>query len=139
MNELTPNDPEYWARSGTEHGEQVALFCWAANEARNGHADIGKLFAIPNGGKRDGATAARMRAEGVKAGIPDLCLPLARGGFHGLFIELKKLSGKPPTGEQKRRMAELVDDGYCALTCYGWESARRTIISYLCSGTWEKE
>ena len=49
----------------------------------------GTIFAIPNGGARNVVTAAKLKAEGVLAGVPDLCVPMARCGFHGLYIELK--------------------------------------------------
>ena len=55
----------------TEHTEQVALFDWArANEPR--HLQLGLLFAIPNGGKRHVGTGRKLKAEGVKSGVPDI-------------------------------------------------------------------
>ena len=59
------------------------------------------VFAIPNGGKRDAAEAAHMKRQGVRAGVPDLCIPLARGGYHGLVIELKRFrfSGSASTDD----------------------------------------
>jgi hypothetical protein len=59
------------------------------------------LHAIPNGGHRHKATAARLKAAGVKAGVPDICLPVARGDWHGLYIELKV--GKNKLTEAQRR------------------------------------
>lgn len=53
------------------------------------------IFAIPNGGKRDAREAAHMKRQGVRAGVPDLCVPVARGGFHGLYIEMKVGKNKP--------------------------------------------
>ena len=63
----------------SEHLEQCAVFDFAR------YAGI-RLFAIPNGGHRHKAVAVKLRAEGVCAGVPDLMVPEAHGGFNGLFI-----------------------------------------------------
>ncbi|RQV98735.1 VRR-NUC domain-containing protein, partial [bacterium] len=71
-----------------EHLEQAALFQWTSmNEERI--PELKNLFAIPNGGHRHKAVAAKMKAEGVKAGVPDILLACPCDGFHGLFIEMK--------------------------------------------------
>ena len=114
----------------TERIEQITLFQWAA-------LNVGKmpelvlLHHIPNGGHRSKATAGRLRAEGVKSGVPDLCLPVSRGGFHGLYIEMKRERGNMPTAHQKEWIAALERQGYKAVVCHGWEAAAQTIIDYL--------
>ena len=65
--------PEYLAQSGTEHGHQAALMCWCTDHVGT-YSELDLLFAIPNGGLRNRATAARLRAEGVKRGVSDLFL-----------------------------------------------------------------
>ena len=52
------------------------------------------LFAVPNGGKRSRIQACILKGEGVRAGVPDLFLAVARGGYHGLFLELKTEKGR---------------------------------------------
>ena len=77
----------------SEHDEQVALFQWAKlNEDR--YPELAMLYANPLGGKRPRRTAARMKAEGAKAGVPDITLPVARCGFHGMYIEMKFGKGR---------------------------------------------
>ena len=66
----------------TESVEQQCLFRWAAFQSGR-FPELALLYHVPNGGSRKKAEAGRFRAEGVKAGVPDLCLPVARGGFHG--------------------------------------------------------
>lgn len=114
----------------TESAEQIALFQWAAwNEKQI--PELVLLYHIPNGGKRYATTARRLKAEGVKAGVPDLCLPVSRGGFHGLYIELKRTRGNQPTENQEGWIAALERQGYKAAVCYGWERAATAIQEYL--------
>lgn len=62
----------------TEAQEQMTLFSWAAMQSGK-YPELNLLYHVPNGGSRHKAEAGRLRAEGVKAGVPDLCLPVARG------------------------------------------------------------
>lgn len=85
---------------------------------------------IPNGGYRTPAEAAHFKRLGVKAGVPDLLLPYPVGDHHGLWIELKSLSGKPSQA-QREWILWLRDQGYCAYICRGAEAAIRCIEMYL--------
>jgi hypothetical protein len=113
----------------TEHEEQVALFAWAAAQEEF-FPELALLFAIPNGGYRPMATAAMLRAEGVKAGVPDCCLPVARGRFHSLWIEMKRKPNKP-TETQELWIARLRAAGCMAVVCYSADEAIRVIGHYL--------
>lgn len=113
----------------SEHAEQAALFRWA-EFARVRLPELALLFAIPNGGHRNKVTAARLKVEGVKRGVPDVCLPVARNGAHGLWIELKAGRGRP-TPEQIGWIRALRRQGYVAAICQGWEEARSLIEGYL--------
>jgi VRR-NUC domain-containing protein len=122
----------------TEHDEQRALFEWAQIHSRVEPA-LKLLFAIPNAGAgAQRGQAGKMKAEGVKPGVPDLMLPVARrseGPFtHGLFIELKALDGRL-SEEQWAWICALQDAGYAASDAYGWQQARDMILGYL-AGTW---
>ena len=70
---------------------------------------------------------------GLKA-VQDLCLPVARGGFHGLYIELKRQKGSKTSGDQKRWLSELKKQGYFTALCKGWEAAAKVITDYLSMG-----
>lgn len=113
-----------------EEVEQTCLFRWAAYSL-GAHPELKLLHAIPNGGKRSKSEAARMKAAGVKAGVPDMFLPVARGGSHGLYIELKRIKGGRVSAEQLAWMEELTREGYTCAACHGWEEARKTILDYL--------
>ncbi len=115
----------------TEHEEQVALFQWAeANEAQ--YPSLAMLAAIPNGGYRPMTTAAMLKAEGVKAGYPDILLDVARGPYHGLRIELKRADhSNRPTDAQRDWLARLAFEGYQVAVCYGAQEAIKVITDYL--------
>jgi len=120
----------------TEDAEQMALFRWAELQAGK-YPELRLLFHIPNGGSRGKAEAGRFRAMGVKAGVPDLFLPVARDGpipRHGLFIELKRTKRGRVSAEQAAWITELRARGYTAEVCYGWEEAAQEIMHYLKMG-----
>ncbi len=112
-----------------EHDEQVLLFHWAVlNEERI--PELKNMFSIPNGGQRHKAVAAKMKAEGLKSGVPDICLAFPSGGFFGLFIELKVGKNKT-TPSQNEWIMRLQQAGYMVVVCYGYEAAKREILDYL--------
>jgi hypothetical protein len=112
-----------------EHNEQAMLFQWAALMVTR-TPEMGMLFAIPNGGQRHPAVAAKLKAEGVKRGVPDLCLPVPRGKYHGLYLELK--AGKNRATLEQRAWLDALDKlGYYTNVCIGWETARDEITAYL--------
>ena len=109
--------------------EQEKLFRWIAF-IKNEYPEAGLLFHIPNGGSRNKIEAANLKRQGVRAGVPDLFLPTARGGFHGLFIEMKFGKNKP-TQKQKEWLKELDAQGYAVCVCHGFNEAKDKILKYL--------
>lgn len=114
----------------TESVEQQTLFRWAAFQTAK-YPELDLMFAIPNGGKRHYKTAITLKAEGVKAGIPDIMLPVSRNGYYGLFIELKRIKGGTLTLNQKERIPKIINQGYAVAVCYGFEDAQSTIMNYI--------
>lgn len=116
-------------RDEREHQEQAALFQWAAlMEPRL--PELRLLFAIPNGGDRHPAVAAKLKAEGVKAGVWDVLLPVAQHGYIGLWIEMKAGTNNL-TNEQAAWGRAMTEQGYLCSTCYSWTAAARRIVTYL--------
>lgn len=113
-----------------ESQEQQRLFQWARMEEGK-FPELALLYHIPNEGKRSRITGRRMVAEGLKKGVPDLCLPVARGGAHGLYIELKRTRNWKITKEQESWMNDLMAQGYQVALCIGWEKAAEIIRNYL--------
>lgn len=117
----------------TESAEQQTLFEWARRmEGR--WPELALMYHIPNEGKRSRATGARMKAEGLRSGVPDICLPVPRGGNHGLYIELKRRRGAKVTKEQLDWVAGLAAQGYVAAVCRGCDEAIDMITRYLAGG-----
>lgn len=126
--------PEQLAKSGSEHSHQVALFQWAALNIKD-YPQLKWLFAVPNGFYSSPGQKAKMKAEGLKDGVPDVWLPIPvqtswGHSFAGLAIELKV--GKNKTSKDQDEWIEHLDKmGYAVFVCYGWENARDCIIKYL--------
>ena len=116
-------------RLDDESGHQEALFEWAKYQLWH-MPELEYMFHVPNGGKREKATAVALKRQGVKAGVPDIVLPVPRDGYHGLCIELKAGKNKP-TQNQKRWLKFLQEQGYYTAVCYGWQEAAKIIETYL--------
>ena len=114
----------------TEAQEQTALFQWAAY-MKNYYPELELMHHVANGGSRNIVEAHNLRLQGVKPGIPDICLPCARKGRHGLYIELKRQKNGRVSIEQKKMLVTLREQGYEAVVCYGWEDAKKVILEYL--------
>lgn len=116
--------------SPPEHTEQAAVIAWAAYQKRR-YPELALLYAIPNGHWRHKATAGRLKAEGVRAGVPDLCLPVPRGPYHGLYLELKRRCGGKLTDAQRDWLKHLSAHGYRAVVVRGADEAIQELERYL--------
>lgn len=115
----------------SEAQEQADLIAWADGCATLGlYPELKLLHAIPNGGSRDIREARNLKRQGVRSGVPDLCLPVSRGVYHGLYIEMKVGRNKPSIN-QRTWISELRANGYAVSVCYGATEARQTIEKYL--------
>lgn len=113
----------------SEHVHQVMLCHWAA-AASAVRPELVLMYAIPNGGLRHAVVAAKLRAEGAKAGVPDLCLPIPRKGYGALYIEMKQPTGRASVS-QKQWLQDLTEAGNLAVLRFDWQAARETITNYL--------
>lgn len=113
----------------TEAQEQKFLFQWAG-VSRQKYPELELLFHVPNGGRREAREAASLKKQGVKPGVPDLILPVARGEYFGLYIELKAGKNKP-SEHQLEWIENLNQQGYFVKVCYGWIEASEVITNYL--------
>ncbi|WP_110642486.1 VRR-NUC domain-containing protein [Salinicola sp. CPA57] len=119
-----------------EGQEQTRLMLWLRGEFNRGTA-VGPAhehtYAVPNGGSRHGLEAAKMKAQGVRSGVSDLVIAIPRGGYHGLYLELK---ATPPRdadlAESQRVWLERMEAaGYCAKLALGIEQAKQVIGEYM--------
>lgn len=117
----------------SEHVFQVSLIR-ELKLLRSQYTDLDRLFAVPNGGHRGKVSAGKMKAEGQRAGVPDLSLPVPRivegKIYHGLWLELKKGDGAP-TPDQWDWLLYLHRAGYAAHIVNDPHTARSLITSYL--------
>jgi hypothetical protein len=123
----------------TEAKHQSYVMKWAAQPSiRQKWPCLKLLHHIPNGGSRDKIEATNLKRQGVKAGVPDLHLPVARGQYHSLYIEMKTETGTT-SAEQDWWLSELREQGNFATEAHGWESAVRVLEWYLTLGEYSHD
>lgn len=159
--------PDQIASSNSEHGHQAALFAWCAFahvhgiECADEWAKTGKTFpyyegkvtvpelkwfhAIPNGAnygddaKGARITGGRMKAEGLRKGVSDTFLPVRRGAYSGLYIEMKRPSERPKSDKSKGGVSDeqrefgnfVLTQGFGFVVCYTWVEAVEVLKQYL--------
>lgn len=120
------------ARKGELEGEEQAELL---KKVRTLYPQLGHLLIhIPNGGSRKNAYEGwRLKEQGVRAGVSDLLLPVARGGYFGLWIEFKAAppNDAPPSDSQLEWLSLMQEQGYAAHLCLGVAAALDVIIQYL--------
>ena len=112
-------------RKSIEHTEQVKL----VQRVRAFYPDV-IIAAVPNGGDRTASERVRLHQEGVLAGMPDLCVMEACGGFHGLFVEMKTATGQQ-SKEQKALQLQLNNRGYLCTVARSAAEGFEIIKGYL--------
>lgn len=114
----------------SESQEQTRLMDWTKQPSVRGqYPDLKYLFHIPNE-RPDKIQAALLKRMGVKPGVPDLFLPVPRGKYHGLFIELKKAGGRV-SADQGWWLEHMDRKGYACRVCWGWCEAAEVLQWYL--------
>ena len=113
-----------------EGNEQTILFTWIDLQYPR---ESKLIYHVPNGGHRHKATAGKLKGQGVRAGMPDINVDIARGGYFGLRIEFK---ATPPNDadvspRQRDALQLLNDRGYLAIVCRGVHDAQEQIRAYL--------
>jgi hypothetical protein len=114
----------------TEAQEQAALLQWARLMTAQ-RPELALLFHCPLGGLRDPVVGAKLKRQGATKGFPDLFLPVPRGVYHGLMIELKRVKGGVVKPEQAWWLEQLDIQNYCATVCKGAGAAIAKIEEYL--------
>ena len=124
--------PEQLAASGTEDGHQCAVMQKLAIEKPQ-HWEF--VHHVPNGGERSAQVGGRMKAMGVRRGVPDIVWPIRRGGYPGLYVELKIPKYRTAADRGRTKFQEvwcqhLVSEGYAVVLAFGWYSAWRALFLY---------
>ncbi len=123
---LTMPQPSEWS-------EQASLFRWAAFVAASRWPELHLMYAIPNGaylvdGPRQGQ---QLKETGLKPGVLDICLPVPRGGYHGLYVEMKRRHGGRVSEDQTWWIEALQAMDYRTEAPAGWDAARLLIEQYM--------
>lgn len=128
-----------------ESADGRALFRWSCL-ARGAYPALRLLTHTPNGGNRDGKAGAMLAAEGARPGFPDYTLPAARGGFPGLFLELKRAPAGDDRGghggvepEQRAFLRALAAEGFACVSCRGFDAAREALVDYASAGVTDRD
>ena len=114
--------------SDEEHRIQCACVRWF----RLKHPHLAaRLFAVPNGGRRDGITGARLKEEGVLAGVADLVLLVPNANYHALLIEMKTPKGRQSDSQRAWQRAVAGNDDYLYVVARSLEEFIKVIEDYL--------
>lgn len=114
-----------------EHLEQVVVFNWCRANAHRWNGVTGWIYAVPNGGNRHIAVAAKLKAEGVRSGVPDLVLPASVGSYHGAYLEMKKIKGGSVSKNQRLWLDYLRQNGFATGVANGSREAIDWLTRYL--------
>lgn len=109
-----------------EHQIQVACINYFRLKFRDA-----LIFAIPNGGARDIRVAQKLKAEGVLAGVPDLCIPIPRKGYNALYIEMKAGKKGVVSDKQKEIMERLTNNGCLCKVCRSFDDFQKVVDDYM--------
>ena len=116
-------------RMRSEDTEQITVVTWA-HWQENVYPELKMLFHVPNGGSRNKIEASKLKQMGVRAGVPDLVLPVPKGIYSGLFIEMKYNKGRLQDS-QKDYLRRAAVYGHCCYVCYSADDAIRVLEEYL--------
>ena len=114
----------------TESEEQKMVFEWATLSMGR-FPELALLFHIPNGSNKSISEAIKFQEEGLKAGVPDLCLPVAKQGYNALYIEMKRTVGGRLSKNQKWWIEQLRKYGNRVEVCKGFDEAVAVLEDYL--------
>lgn len=91
-----------------------------------------RWFHPANGGSRTLAEGSKFKRMGVKAGVPDIIVPMASKSYHGLVIELKRRDGRPSDvrAEQKDWLAWFKRHNWANHVAYGFNHAKEIVMDY---------
>ncbi len=119
------------ARRGPVRDDEHRLQCMCVRYFHYKYpAYRGLLFAVPNGGARSKATAGRLKAEGVVAGVSDLLFLVPRGKYHGLCLETKTPKGRQ-SPEQKEWQKKVEAQGYLYKIYRNFDEFRTILDKFL--------
>lgn len=113
----------------SENAIQAAFFRWCQLMEKK-YPELENFFSVPNGAHKSPASRYVYKVTGLKSGVPDTFLPVARGGYNGFFIEFKSATGRL-SPEQKDWHTRLRAQNFLVEVCRDWEIAAKITEDYL--------
>ncbi len=127
-NEMLILDPLKQGFKLDEHEEQVRFVRWLDWYGERTKRPL-LYFAVPNGGERSKSTAGKLKAEGVRAGVPDIVIALPEG--RTLWIEMKVRNGGRVSPEQREFHRNLEARGHSVYVARGAREAAEIVKKHL--------
>lgn len=121
-------EPQRRRKRDEEHQIQCACVRWFSYQYPELH---GRLFAVPNGGRRDETTAEKLKAEGVVAGVADLILLKSNRDYGALLIEMKTQTGRQSDSQKKWQLTLCSEEEYKYVVCRSLDDFIREVSVYL--------
>lgn len=121
--------PRQMIKPDSENAIQAAFFKWCGLMERQ-HPELRLIHAIPNGAHKSAVSRMVFKLTGLKAGVPDVCFPVPRGRYHGMYLEFKSAKGRI-SPEQQEWLDDLTAQGYLCLVVRDWEKASHQVLDYL--------
>lgn len=116
----------------TESKHQQNVIKWTQQPSiRSKYPELALLYHIPNERKCSQVQGRLLKLQGVKSGVPDLHLPVARGNYHSLYIEMKSETGRA-SDNQKWWIEHLSAQDNKCIVCHSWKEAVKALEDYLC-------
>ena len=113
----------------SEDTEQINVVTWCRWQ-QNAFPELSLLHHCPNGGSRNEREAVKFKQMGVLAGVSDLHLPVPKGVYASLYIEMKYGDGRLEDS-QKRFLRNAAALGNYCVVCYDAQTAINVIAEYV--------
>ena len=116
----------------TEHEIQASFISWCfSGDTLERYPELDLIYAIPNGSNKSIATAMKFKREGLRSGVPDLCLPVARGEYHSLYMEFKRTAKLKLSASQINWQIKLEKQGHRVTMVSSRDQAIEVVTAYL--------
>lgn len=115
----------------TEDSIHFALVDWLATVPYKDKTLLDVTHHSPMGGTASARQKSKFKKMGAKSGWPDIQISVAKGCYHGLYVELKRSKGGVVSANQKEILTMLDEEGYCTTVARGYDKAVEVVKQYM--------